>query len=293
MQVLPSDESTDAASALAVMIAKTKPGRQRWSDAAFGDRERLWGALAAGQWTLIGAAEEEPFSLTDIAEIITTWGTQVLPVPLTPTILVRHWSWGAGSPAERPLTFGVPAPPGGALVPFAEFPEVALIGPDGEVPLPRTIEPQEQFDLLMPAPLVEVAVPPLTPAQVADLCSLSLAEAVGVARGVLRDTVDHAKSREQFGRAIGTFQAVKHHCADMHIGIEIAQAQLAATINAPAGHDISPALTDAFARLRRVVETGLQVHGAMGFAWETGLHFGLRHVIGLGELARHALSQEG
>ena len=79
----------------------------------------------------------------------------------------------------------------------------------------------------------------------------------------------------------------------MHIGIEIAQAQLAATINAPAGHDISPALTDAFARLRRVVETGLQVHGAMGFAWETGLHFGLRHVIGLGELARHALSQEG
>jgi len=292
MQVLPSDESIEAASALTDMISKAKPGRQRWSDAAFADRERLWAALAAGQWTLIGAADEAPFSLTDIAEIVMAWGTQALPVPLTPTILVRHWSWGSAAPAGRPLTFAIAAP-GGARVPFAQFPDVALIGPAGEVPLPAAGEPREQFDLLMPVPLAQVSVPPLSPAQVTDVCSLALAEAAGVASGVLSDTVQHARTREQFGRAIATFQAVKHHCANMHIDVEIAQAQLAAIINTPPGQDIGPAVTDAFARLRAVVETGVQVHGAMGFAWETGLHFGLRHVIGLGELARQALSQEG
>jgi hypothetical protein len=290
MQVLPSDESVDAASALADTISKAKSGRQRWSDAAFGERERLWGALAAGEWTLIGAPGEDAFSLTDIAEIAVAWGSQVLPVPLTPTILVRRWSWDAGSPAWRPLTFGLPVRSDQARVPFADFPGVALMGPDGEVPLPSASLREEQFDLLMPTPPANVTVPSLTRRQVADVCSLSLAEAVGVAHGVLADTVDHAKSREQFGHPIATFQAVKHHCADMHIGIEIARAQLAAIINAPLGQDITPAVTDAFTRLRGVVERGLQIHGAMGFAWETGLHFGLRHVVGLGEFTAQALA---
>lgn len=308
MQVLPTDEAVDAAAALAATITKSKPGRPRWSDAAFADRERLWGTLAAGQWTLIGAPDEAPLSRTDIAEIVMAWGTLALPVPLVPTILVRRWSWAAGAPAGRPLTYGLPAGPGRAAVPFAGFPGVALTGPDGELPLPpltgqagpsltsrakpSLTDQAEPFDLLMPVPVADVTVPSLTPAQVTDVCALALAEAAGVARGVLDDTVRHARSREQFGHPIATFQAVKHHCAGMHIDLEIAQAHLAAIVNAPDGQRIGPALADAFARLRRVAETGLQVHGAMGFAWETGLHFGLRHVIGLGELSAQALSQE-
>lgn len=293
MQVLPSGESVDAAGALADTLSKIRPGRQRWSDAAFGERGKLWGALAAGEWTLVGAPGEESFSLTDIAEIAAAWGAQALPVPLTPTILVRRWSWDAGATTGRPLTFGLPARPGGARVPFADFPGVALMGHDGEIPLllaPPSASPEEEFDLLMPTPLADVWVPPLTGPQVADVCALSLAEAVGAAQGVLADTVEHAKGRVQFGHPIATFQAVKHHCADMHIGIEIARAQLAAIINARPGRDIAPFVTDAFARLRGAVERGLQVHGAMGYAWETGLHFGLRHVIGLGEFATQALS---
>src|ERR1700722_3785996 len=150
MQVLPSDESVDSASALADTITKSKPGRQRWSDAAFGEREKLWGVLAAGEWTLIGTPDEESFSLTDIAEIVAAWGMQALPVPLTPTILVRRWTWDAGSSAGRPLTFGVPERSGQAWVPFADFPGVALMGPDGEFPLPPASHREEQFDLLLP-----------------------------------------------------------------------------------------------------------------------------------------------
>lgn len=292
MQVLPSDESVEAGTALAALIAKIRPGQRRWSDEAFGAREQLWSALAAGQWTLAGTpGGDEAFSLTDLTEIAVAWGRHALPVPLIPTILVRRWSWDADSPASRPLTFGVPAGSGDqAWVPFAGFPGVALMGAGGQLPFPRPDATAASFDLLMPAPLVPLRVPSLTPAQTADVCSLALAEAIGVAGGVLSDTVAHAKSREQFGRAIGSFQAVKHHCADMHIDVEIARSLLGVVVAAPPGQPIEPALSDAFARLRRVVEVGIQVHGAMGFAWETGLHFGLRHVAGLGDLATQAIT---
>jgi hypothetical protein len=291
MQVLPSDESVEAGAALAALIAKIRPGQRRWSDEAFEAREQLWSALAAGQWTLAGAPDgDEAFSLTDLTEIAVAWGRHALPVPLIPTILVRRWSWDADSPAQRPLTFGVPAGSGDkAWVPFAGFPGMALMGAGGQLPVPRPDPAAASFDLLMPAPLVPVRVPSLTPVQTADVCSLALAEAIGVAGGVLSDTVAHARSREQFGRAIGSFQAVKHHCADMHIDVEIARALLGAVTAARPGEPIEPALSDAFARLRRVVEVGIQVHGAMGFAWETGLHFGLRHVAGLGDLATLAI----
>lgn len=204
---------------------------------------------------------------------------------------MRRWSWDADSPAQRPLTFGVPAGLGDkAWVPFAGFPGVALMGAGGQLPSPHPVPAAASFDLLMPAPLVPVRVPPLTPAQTADVCSLALAEAIGVAAGVLTDTVAHAKSREQFGRAIGSFQAVKHHCANMHIDVEIARSLLGVVAAARSGQPTEPAISDAFGRLRRVVEVGIQVHGAMGFAWETGLHFGLRHVAGLGDLATQAIS---
>lgn len=74
MQVLPSDESVEAGAALAALIAKIRPGQRRWSDEAFDAAEQLWSALAAGQWTLVGAPDgDEAFSLTDLAEIAVAW----------------------------------------------------------------------------------------------------------------------------------------------------------------------------------------------------------------------------
>jgi hypothetical protein len=286
VQVLPSDESVEASAAMSELTARLSPGNRRWPDAIFEDRDRLWQAIAAAEWPLVGVPDEASFSLTDLSEIVESWGRRALPVPFTPTVLVRRWSWASGVPAERPLTFGL-ASGAEAYVPFADFPEVALMASDGEIPYSRLDLAIDQFDSLMPASLVPASLPDLTPAQVTDVCALALAEAIGVADGVLSDTIEYARSREQFGRAIGTFQAVKHHCANMHIDIEIARSALGWVVTEPAA-GMRPGLADAFARVRRAVEVGLQVHGAMGFTWEAGLHFGLRHVVGLGELATRA-----
>ena len=54
--------------------------------------------------------------------------------------------------------------------------------------------------------------------------TLGAAEAVGGAAACVDDAVDYAKQRVQFGRTIGTFQAIKHHCADMLVAAELATA---------------------------------------------------------------------
>ena len=54
--------------------------------------------------------------------------------------------------------------------------------------------------------------------------TLGAAEAVGGAAACVDDAVDYAKQRVQFGRTIGTFQAVKHHCANMLVAAELATA---------------------------------------------------------------------
>lgn len=109
--------------------------------------------------------------------------------------------------------------------------------------------------------------------------------AVGIAAAILDRTVDYAKKREQFGQAIGAFQAVQHTIADMHVLLETSRSLLTTSARQYQGcREISPALAaDIFAsRLhssetaRRVCESAIQVHGGAGFTWEFGLHYWYR-----------------
>jgi len=96
------------------------------------------------------------------------------------------------------------------------------------------------------------------------------AEMIGGAQQVLEITVDYAKQRVQFGRPIGAFQAVQHHCANMVIDVEGSrfityQAAWMLSQNMHCDKEISMAkawVSDAY---RRVVALGHQVHGAIGF----------------------------
>ncbi len=103
-------------------------------------------------------------------------------------------------------------------------------------------------------------------------------EMMGGAQKVLEMTVDYAKVRVQFGRPIGSFQAVQHKCANMMIDVEgarsaayyaswavsneVAEAPLAAAL-------AKAAASDAF---RRVSADGIQLHGGIGFTWDHDLH---------------------
>jgi alkylation response protein AidB-like acyl-CoA dehydrogenase len=103
------------------------------------------------------------------------------------------------------------------------------------------------------------------------------AEQVGGARRCLEMATDYAKLRVAFGRRIGSFQAIKHKCADMLVGTELAEstAAYAASIT-DAGPELSiaaavakSACSDAFLDVARA---NVQVHGGIGFTWEHGAH---------------------
>jgi alkylation response protein AidB-like acyl-CoA dehydrogenase len=116
-----------------------------------------------------------------------------------------------------------------------------------------------------------------------DLALVALAgEQAGGARRVLEMTVDYAKTRVQFGRPIGSFQAVKHMAADLLLETEsaISAARHAAGALAGDAPDAKAAISlaafacaDAFAQ---VAATSIQMHGGIAFTWEHPAHLYLR-----------------
>ncbi|MFD3512041.1 acyl-CoA dehydrogenase family protein [Streptomyces sp. NPDC058657] len=97
------------------------------------------------------------------------------------------------------------------------------------------------------------------------------AEAVGAASSALERTVDYVKAREQFGRAIGSFQAVKHRLADVYV--QVAAARSAAYYAAwdPAGGG-ALALAQGLDALRAAASEAIQLHGGIGVTWEHDAH---------------------
>src|SRR5438094_9373938 len=108
------------------------------------------------------------------------------------------------------------------------------------------------------------------------------AEMLGGASRVLELTVEYAKERVQFGRPIGSCQAVKHRCADMLVDVEgMRSAVYYAAWCIGAGHaDASVAASTAKTwcsdAAKRVMASGLQVHGGIGFTWEHDIHLFLK-----------------
>jgi alkylation response protein AidB-like acyl-CoA dehydrogenase len=108
------------------------------------------------------------------------------------------------------------------------------------------------------------------------------AELLGGASRVLALTVTYAKERVQFGRPIGSFQAVKHRCADMLVDVEgmHSTAYHAAWCIGAGAAEASVASSTAKIwcsdASRRVMASGLQVHGGIGFTWEHDLHLYLK-----------------
>jgi alkylation response protein AidB-like acyl-CoA dehydrogenase len=104
------------------------------------------------------------------------------------------------------------------------------------------------------------------------------AELVGGMQRTLDITVEYAKTRKQFGKPIGMFQAVQHQCADMYLETESARSAVyyagwALEENSPdAATAVSIAKMYASDAARTVGNRGIQIHGGMGFTWENDIH---------------------
>jgi alkylation response protein AidB-like acyl-CoA dehydrogenase len=131
-----------------------------------------------------------------------------------------------------------------------------------------------------------------------DIATVGLvAEMTGGMQRLLEITVEYAKTRKQFGRAIGEFQAVQHQCADMLVYTESSRsaayyAAYAIQEGIPEARlAVSVAKAYASDAYREVGNRAIQVHGGMGFTWENDVHLFYRRAkaseVAYGDAAFH------
>ncbi|PND58512.1 acyl-CoA dehydrogenase [Mycobacterium sp. ENV421] len=128
-------------------------------------------------------------------------------------------------------------------------------------------------------------------------------DSLGVAEAMLAATVSYVTMRHQFDRPIGSFQAVKHACADMYVAIAVSRQLVRAAVHAVAGDQpdagAAAAMAKSYACSTAVDVAGkaMQLHGGIGYTWESGVHVYLkraalnRSLFGSPAAHRHQLAQ--
>jgi alkylation response protein AidB-like acyl-CoA dehydrogenase len=127
--------------------------------------------------------------------------------------------------------------------------------------------------------------------RLADRAAVAVAcDSLGLADAMLAATVSYAKVRTQFGRPIGSFQAVKHACADMLVRVRVARQLVNAAVEALADAPDARDATDASAAASMaksyacaaavdVAGKAMQLHGGIGYTWESGIHVYLKRAL--------------
>ena len=230
--------------------------------------------VAATAMALLGQPGQRPVALSDLAE-----GSRVFSLVLDERLC---WPPGVG---ERRAYEWVP----GAWLLVPEGPELVATRQLSADPLP--CEDLLRSVARVPAGTTGSPPPPDSAQRLLATAHVALAAClVGAMTGAMATALAHVASREQFGRTIGSFQAVQHLCADMLVDVESSRTATYgaawAVDNRPAADALVAAATAkawATSAARRVCETALQLHGGMGYTWECDVHLYLRTALLLGE----------
>ena len=326
-----SEEHRELAwSARAVLADRNAIGAARAAaDGAPSEPPEFWKDVVNLGWLGLHIAEQDGgqgFGLPELAVLVEELGRVVAPGPFLPTALALAVIAGRGAPEVR--TRLLPELLGGAVTAAVGLPGdlrwkagESLVGsclvPGGAGAQLLLLPVGAHLAVLRPGPAVTVA-----PARGIDAtrrparvtCSgavpeallrdgapmagilgrtLAAAEAAGGARACTEAAVAYAKNREQFGRPVGSFQAVKHICANMLAAAELATAaawDAARVGTAGAGAQLAAAVAAevAIEAYVRCAELNIQVHGGIGFTWEHDAHLYLRRALSLRATARSA-----
>jgi alkylation response protein AidB-like acyl-CoA dehydrogenase len=258
----------------------------------------LWAAMVEQGWLGIEVAEARGgvgLGTVEVAVLCEELGRHVAPAPFVSTVLAIDAFAGAGEDEWVDRLMGGdalacvawdPAAP----VPYAPSADVAVvIADDGVYAMELAERPARQpaMDLTR-----ELGWLPFDPARARRLggpdartrlvdrgATFTAADLLGSASRALELAVEHAKERVQFDRPIGSFQAVKHRCADMLVDVEGMRSTVywaawcIGAGDAEAHVAASTAKTWCSDASKRVMSSALQVHGGIGFTWEHDLHF--------------------
>jgi len=263
----------------------------------------LWREMVAQGWHSVALPDEEGgagLGWVDVAVLAEEVGRHVAPAPFVSTVLAVHALARSDNPAARPWVQRLAA--GDAVGAVAWRGGLVVDGPVADVIVhvtPEGVVAHEQAGRRMPAapamaqtrsvgwlrpdgPGIALGGTDLATDVLDAAATVLSAEILGLAGRMLDVSVAYACVREQFGRPIGSFQAVKHRCADMLVDVEGIRSATwyAAWALATAAPDASLAASTAKAWASeagpRVLGSALQVHGGIGFTWEHDLHLFLK-----------------
>ena len=285
---LDAEQRDFAASIDAALGAADVPAAVRaWADGDTAPGRKVWNQLADLGVTALTVAEEfdglaaHPVDLVVACERLGRW---CVPGPVTESIAVAPILLAAdersAALAAGELIATVALPP---VVPWAVDAEAAglvLLAADGAVADATAGEYHESVDPSRRLFTV-TAAGPSQPADVARAFEFgalaTAAQLVGAGQTMLDMTVEYAKQRSQFGRLVGSYQAIKHKLADAHIACELARplvygAALALAEQSPiTARDVSAAKAAAADAALLSARASLQTHGAIGYTTEHDL----------------------
>ena len=285
---LDAEQRDFAASIDAALGAADVPAAVRaWADGDTAPGRKVWNQLADLGVTALAVAEEfdglaaHPVDLVVACERLGRW---CVPGPVTESIAVAPVLLAAdersAALAAGELIATVALPP---VVPWAVDAEAAglvLLAADGAVADATAGEHHESVDPSRRLFTV-TAAGPSQPADVARAFEFgalaTAAQLVGAGQTMLDMTVEYAKQRSQFGRLVGSYQAIKHKLADAHIACELARpllygAALALAEQSPdTARDVSAAKAAAADAALLSARAALQTHGAIGYTTEHDL----------------------
>jgi alkylation response protein AidB-like acyl-CoA dehydrogenase len=285
---LDTEQRDFAASIDAALASADVPGAVRaWNKGNTAGATAVWARLSELGVTALVVAEESggigahPVDLVVAVERLGRW---CVPGPVAESLAVAPVLL-AGDDRSAALAAGdliatVAMPPAVPLAVDAGFAGLTLLAGDGTV---ADAAPTAHHDSVDPSRrLSEVtATGDSTPADTArayDFGALATAaQLVGAGQSMLDMSVEYAKQRTQFGRPIGSYQAIKHKLADVHIALELARPLLfGAAISLAEGsttsaRDVSAAKAAAADAALLSARTSLQTHGAIGYTAEHDL----------------------
>jgi alkylation response protein AidB-like acyl-CoA dehydrogenase len=258
----------------------------------------LWSAMADQGWLGIELDESlggVGLGAVEVAVLCDELGRHAAPAPFVATVLAidafaaagdRAWVERLASGAALACVAWDPSAP----VPYAPSADVAVVlTADAVYATELTARPPREPAMDLTRELGWLAFDPSAARRLggADARARLLdrgavftaADLLGSSSRALDLAVEHAKERVQFGRPIGSFQAVKHRCADMLVDVEGMRSTVywaawcIGAGDAEASVAASTAKTWCSDASKRVMSSALQVHGGIGFTWEHDLHF--------------------
>jgi alkylation response protein AidB-like acyl-CoA dehydrogenase len=250
-----------------------------------------WKEIVDLGWT--GVAFDESMGFLEACLLAEEFGRHAVPSPFVSSLVcgMAVESLRPAVAAGEVYTFASVVDGEATLVPYAEGAAGFVVASGDSVSVVEAADSVERQDVLGLDPKYRVRFSsPGTPVSVpASLvraygAAAVCAEMVGGAQAVLDATVSYATQREQFGKPIGAFQAVQHHCANMAIDVLGSRFIAYEAIwrlarGLPADTEVAVAKSWVSEAYQRVCSLGHQIHGAIGFTAEHDLHFHTRHAL--------------